>query len=692
MAQVHLEIQSFNAGELSPLLGARFNVEKVQSGCRRLRNFLIHVHGPAFRRPGMEYMGPAAGNGSRSRLLPFNFSTTTGAVLEFHPSGLRVWSNGLMVPLRTAVVLPYTEQECAELQLIQVNDVCYIAHPAHSPRKLTRFADDDWRLAEIAWKWPAMGDENVRSDEIAAPASTELLSVETQDWPEFHPPKESAVTFAIFNGDTTTANKTAKLQRLVAGTWNTVKTFSWTTVVPGAWGDTWGIAYPVRMTYSGPVTATSYADFSWNSPFGNGDGQLPLDVIQGTLARTVEVPAGDWQATIHSPAAVPAGAAVTIEKRVGTHWETLHNFGFRPSQATVWRGPTLTAPLTVRFNWSGRAMTGGTATVDHLVFPVSSEVTLQVSDVSGTGRTMTASHPLFLPGHVGSYWEITHRREKPWVVIVGTVGTLDAATSAALRVSGKWQLTTYGIWGANLFLEKSINGAWETLRSWTSAGDRNIVADGDEDSTVELRLRISAGASEAASEAATPRFVLEALDAEVTGLVKITAIGDLDPSGKSATATVDVVSPLFAITTTSQWTEGAWSDAKGHPRCIALHGGRLWFGGTRSEPMRLWGSVINDYETFRRSSLDDAGVSFTPAAQSANAMQWMLSHERELIIGTAGDEWTLGTDQGPVTPTNVLMQRRSSYGSNPQSAAIVGESVIFLQRGGRKAAPDRAAV
>jgi hypothetical protein len=92
--QVHLEIQSFNAGELSPLLGARFNVEKVQSGCRRLRNFLIHVHGPAFRRPGMEYMGPAAGNGSRSRLLPFNFSTTTGAVLEFHPSGLRVWSNG----------------------------------------------------------------------------------------------------------------------------------------------------------------------------------------------------------------------------------------------------------------------------------------------------------------------------------------------------------------------------------------------------------------------------------------------------------------------------------------------------------------------------------------------------------------------------------------------------------------------
>src|SRR3954462_4486834 len=99
MAQVHLEIQSFNAGELSPLLGARFAVEKEQSGCRRLRNFLIHVHGPAFRRPGFEHLGLASGNGAKSRLLPFNFSTTTGAILELHPSGLRVWSNGLLVPL-----------------------------------------------------------------------------------------------------------------------------------------------------------------------------------------------------------------------------------------------------------------------------------------------------------------------------------------------------------------------------------------------------------------------------------------------------------------------------------------------------------------------------------------------------------------------------------------------------------------
>ena len=44
MAQVHVLVPSFNAGELSPLLGARFAVEKVQAGCRILRNFIPHVH------------------------------------------------------------------------------------------------------------------------------------------------------------------------------------------------------------------------------------------------------------------------------------------------------------------------------------------------------------------------------------------------------------------------------------------------------------------------------------------------------------------------------------------------------------------------------------------------------------------------------------------------------------------------
>jgi hypothetical protein len=696
MAQVHVEIASFNAGELSPLLGARFAVEKVATGCRRLRNFLIHVHGPAFRRPGMEYLGAAGGNGAKSRLLPFEFSTTTGAVLELHPGGLRVWSNGELVTLRTEVALPYTEQECAEVQAIQINDVLYLAHANHPPQKLVRWGDDDWRLSEVPWKWPAMGDENIRVDEIAAPSSSELLSVETQDWPEFLVPKESDIAFAIFNPDLTSASKVAKVQRFVSGAWETEHSFSWTTVAPTLWTDHWNLAHPARLTYSGPVTATAYSDLSWSTTFGTGDGelQLPHDVPQPPSARTVDVPAGDWQATAHCAASVPVGATLTIEKLVGGHWVLLHNFGLQPGKVNVWRGPKLTEALTVRFVWGGlRAMTGGTATVDHLVFPVSDEVTLAINNVSGSNRTLTASAPLFQPGHVGSFWQITHHREKPWVVITASEITgggspvliMSAHTSDPLVIQGKWQLTTYGTWGANLFLEKFVNGTWVTLRSWSSAEDRNIIADGEEEHAVLMRLRTPGGVGAAATGADHPRFVLEALEAETHGLVKVTAIGALVGStGKSLTATVDVISSPFSTDATSTWTEGAWSNVQGFPRCVALHGGRIWYGGTHSAPMRLWGSVVNDFEDFRQTSFDDAGVSFTPASQNANSMQWMLSHEKELYIGTGGDEWTLGTDQGPVTPTNVLMQRRSSYGSQAATALLINEDVVFVQRGGRK--------
>lgn len=45
--------RSFNSGELSPMLWQRTDVDKVNSGCRLCKNFLVHPHGGVFRRPGI---------------------------------------------------------------------------------------------------------------------------------------------------------------------------------------------------------------------------------------------------------------------------------------------------------------------------------------------------------------------------------------------------------------------------------------------------------------------------------------------------------------------------------------------------------------------------------------------------------------------------------------------------------------
>ncbi len=299
---------------------------------------------------------------------------------------------------------------------------------------------------------------------------------------------------------------------------------------------------------------------------------------------------------------------------------------------------------------------------------------------------MTASEAIFEAGHIGSYWQITHRRDTGEAQIVAAVTTISAANSNTIRVANKWQVFTYGTWAATLFLERYINGTWEVVRSWTSNKDRNVIADGEVDVETDMRLRVSAGTSEAATGADVPRFVLEATDATVNGLVKITAVGSLDADGKTTTATANVIVPLFATTATPIWTEGAWSEARGYPRTVAIHGQRLWFGGTAKEPTRIWGSVIADFENFRRSSFDDASVSFTPAAQQSNRLQWMVSHGENLVLGTSGDEWTVtgATDAGTITPVSVQIQRRSGYGSQYIPALLIGEVIAFVQRGGRK--------
>src|SRR5215217_5622056 len=145
-------IPSFNAGELSPYLDARSDLEKYASGCRLLENNVILPYGGVYRRPGTEYLGAAKLTDRRCRLLGFNFSTTTRFVLEVGQLYIRFWSNGVQVlsggvPLE--VVTPYLEAELRDIQFVQINDVMYLVHPAHAPQKLSRLADDNWTFTSI---------------------------------------------------------------------------------------------------------------------------------------------------------------------------------------------------------------------------------------------------------------------------------------------------------------------------------------------------------------------------------------------------------------------------------------------------------------------------------------------------------------------------------------------------------------
>jgi len=54
---IHVHRNSFNAGEISPLMDARVDDAKHPFSCRKLENFIPRVYGGAFRRPGTMYLG-----------------------------------------------------------------------------------------------------------------------------------------------------------------------------------------------------------------------------------------------------------------------------------------------------------------------------------------------------------------------------------------------------------------------------------------------------------------------------------------------------------------------------------------------------------------------------------------------------------------------------------------------------------
>jgi len=81
-AQATPLISSFNAGELSPKLDVRSDLEKYYSGCRTLENMIPLVEGGATRMPGTYFALETKDSSKQSRLIPFQFSTIQSYVIE----------------------------------------------------------------------------------------------------------------------------------------------------------------------------------------------------------------------------------------------------------------------------------------------------------------------------------------------------------------------------------------------------------------------------------------------------------------------------------------------------------------------------------------------------------------------------------------------------------------------------------
>ena len=102
MARSAPAFSSFTAGEISPRLEGRTNIEKYREGLSDLTNMVVMPHGGVTRRPGTEFLGQCASSSNAAgnhfvRLIPFQFKTSDTYILEFTNETMRVYRNDLQV-------------------------------------------------------------------------------------------------------------------------------------------------------------------------------------------------------------------------------------------------------------------------------------------------------------------------------------------------------------------------------------------------------------------------------------------------------------------------------------------------------------------------------------------------------------------------------------------------------------------
>ena len=94
MARVAVQLTNFTGGELSPRLDGRNDLAKYASGCKTLQNMIVYPHGSAARRPGTNFVAEVENSAEKTRLIPFEFSTTQTYILEFGDQYIRFYKDG----------------------------------------------------------------------------------------------------------------------------------------------------------------------------------------------------------------------------------------------------------------------------------------------------------------------------------------------------------------------------------------------------------------------------------------------------------------------------------------------------------------------------------------------------------------------------------------------------------------------
>jgi len=657
------------------MVDARTSLDKYRSACRTLENFQILPYGGVIRRPGTQYVGTTKSSSAQSRLIGFNFSTTTRFVIELGVGYLRVWNpaTGALQVISsggTELVTPYVGADLREIQYCQINDIMYFAHANYPPRKLTRVSDTNWTFEEVKFAYPPLLDSSENQTKLylnIASANYASGSFYLKDQLNVPPFWAASVVYTVGDWVYTSSPRTYKCK--VAHT-------SGVTFDATKWDD-------ISSTY----TFRALKDFTATT--------FKADVAAGNIS-----------------------SLPLVSNEMGVFQQNIPSTGYEGSQIELkWQNSNLYKQVEIVGNFESDILlvdgvwdfeTSGTWGATIQILRVPAEI-MQAGVSAGLAYPVNSTTiEVYQPNHG---YDSGDR-----VSFKGDYKQLNAAISSVTTntyrytISPATTLTGY----RDVFPENLTQ--MEIVREYVVDNDKNIITSGTEDSLCGLKIVISNAQKIASNWAASTNYVVG--DFVYSGgktyycVLAHTSTASFDttkwttqqvPNARidsstpiiggvatiTGTNTINVdkwLGPLaIAAAKTKYWQYGAFNATSGYPRSVCLHEQRLCFGGTKAQPNTIWCSAIGDFENFELGVNASDAVQFTLAASEGNRINWMFS-QSEMLVGTSGDEWTIGAadSASALSATNVKTRRQASYGSKYMRAAMVNDVLLFVQRNGRK--------
>lgn len=645
---IYLIQPSFAAGEISPYVANRVDLDKYKSALLTAQNLVIRPFGGCYRRQGSEFIGQVKYDNKPTALVAFNAGIDDAYLLEVGYQYIRIWEDGKYTG--TELSTPYDNVD--NLQFTQSADTMFICSGDYPIQCLQRTA--------TGWTF-----------------------------------KEYEITEPYYDSATQAVNKETSFVTPGEYTFTPQVTGKYTVEIIGAGGGGAGTGVQhYSYTYGGDgQTATGTIELQGGNG-GSGEKKIIIDTLTAGQTYSVTVGAGG------------KGGKSQYSRR-GDAQPTGGTDGGKSSfnnvEAKGGGGGTASKPNGQNQNTKGKDGTsyqggakGGTAGVCKDIQKNPSQITdgkdgqngyvritfsgnneLKPSATSGNDVTITATKDTFTPGMVNSHIKLTQQAENQSERIEIQASSITEETKS-IRVGKAWKITTHGTWKGKVTVYHSDdNKTWQEYRSYKSNNDQNFTESG----TVTTPTWMKAVA---------------VTDAD-NGSGKLTVDFSRNPYSNDGTAKItEVVSPTevkasvitdFANTDKTQvYALSSWNDDNGYPKMACFFQDRLVLAATKKEPYSIWMSRTGDYPNFGIEKVD-GGVTDDSAIKAdlitRNGFEILhLVPAKDLVILTTGNEWII-EGASVITPAKINPRPQTMRGSNSCPPQHIGNRIVHVQRSGK---------